>query len=199
MNFANMKLLYKISCIGLGLIILSPTIFAVASFPESEKFSELWILGSNHMAESTAFEITANNPESVFLGVGNHMGELEYYAVFVKFHNQSEPISDYEVGLPSSSETIFEYRMFLNDNEVWEKNFVFSFEDISFEDTILQVSKFAINGYDVNVDKTVAWDDEFGGFYCQLSFELWIYNPTTSSFQFHNRAVWFWVTVSETL
>ena len=197
MNFADMKLLYVFLCIGLGLIILSPTMFAVVSFPEGEKFSALWLLGSNQMIESGTLNVSVNDPETVFLGIGNYMGELEYYAVFVKFRNPTEPLPDLAVGLPSPMEPIFEYRVFLSDNETLEKNFVFSFEEVSFESETVRVSRLSINGHDVNVDKTVVWDDERNGFYCQLFFELWIYDEVTSSFQFHNRAVWFWLNIAE--
>ena len=199
MNFASMKLIYMFSCIGLGLIILSPTLFAVVSFPENEKISEMWILGSNHMFESGVFNVSKNKLETVFLGVSNYMGDLEYYTVFAKFRNQSEPLPNITGGFPSPLEPIFEYRMFLSNNETLEENFNFSFEEISFEAETARVSKLSINGNDVVVDKTIAWDDEKSGFYCQLFFELWIYNASTSSFQFHNRSVWFWLNLVETL
>ena len=190
-----MRFIYLLSCIGLGLIILLPTVLAVISIPSSEEFSELWLLGSNHMIGSGVLNISRNKPETVYLGVGNHMGESKYYVVYAKFRNQLELLPDVLSGLPSPLEPVFEYRVLLRNNETLEKTIGFSFEDVSFEPDSIRISKLIINGQTVIVDKIVPWDVENNGFYCQLFFELWIYDVGSSSFQFHNRSVWFWLNV----
>lgn len=199
MNFKNMRRLYVSSCIVLCLIFLSPTLAVIVPFPEGEKFSELWILGPTHMMEGYPFNVSPGENYQVFLGVGNQMGEFEYYSIRVKLRNKSEPLPDSEAGLPSSLEPIFEYRVFLTNNATWEKEFSFSFEDVFFEDKVSRVSRISINGYHVNVNKVAIWDDANSGFYYQLFFELWIYNATVSSFQFHNRYVGFWLNVNKPL
>jgi len=198
-NFENVRRLYVFSCVVLCLVFLSPTLAVIVPFPEREKFSELWILGSNRMMEGYPFEVSPGENYHVFLGVGNQMGDLECYSVRVKLRNQSEPSPDSEAGLPSSLEPIFEYRVFLTNNATWEKEFSFSFEDISFESNVSRVTRLSIGGYDVNVSKVAVWDDANSGFYYQLFFELWVYNATVSSFQFHNRYVGFWLNVTKPL
>jgi hypothetical protein len=195
-NFKNVGRLYVFSCVALCLIFLSPTLAVIVPFPEGEKFSELWILGSTHIMEDYPFDVSPGVNYHVFLGVGNQMGELECYSVRVKLRNQSEPSPGSETGLPSSLEPIFEYRVFLINNSTWEKEFSFSFEAVSFEGNVSRVSRLSISGYDVNVSKVGVWDDANSGFYYQLFFELWIYNATVSGFQFHNRWVGFWLNMS---
>jgi hypothetical protein len=124
------------------------------------------------------------------------MGDLGYYRVDVKFRNQSEPLPDSTVGLPSPLEPIFEYNVFLRNDETWEREFAFSFEGVSFEGNVSRVSKVLVDGYAVDVDKIAVWDDASKGFYYQLFFELWIYNATVSGFQFHNRWVGLWLNMS---
>jgi hypothetical protein len=198
-NFGNAKLVYVFSCVVLSLIILSPTLAEVVTFPSGEQFSELWILGPNRMAEGYPFNVSAGEAYKVYLGVGNHMGDLNYYRVYVKFRNQSEPLPNSTAGLPSPLEPVFEYNVFLRDNATWEKEFSFSFEGVSFEGNVSRVSKVLVGGYAVDVNKIAVWNETNNVFYYQLFFELWIYNATVSGFQFHNRWVGFRLNMSRQL
>jgi len=199
LNLQNIKLIYIISCILLGLAILLPTFFAVVPFPKSEIFSELWLLGSNHMIETGSVNVVLNKPYTVYLGVGNHMEALKYYKVFVKFRSQFQAFNETGTVLHNSLKPIFEYRMFLKNNEIWEKDFTFSFENVSFEGNVSRVSLISINDNDVNVDTLLVRDESDGGFYCQMFFELWIFDSTISDFQYHNRSAWFWLNLDQML
>jgi hypothetical protein len=183
----------------LSLIILSPTLAAVVSFPGEEEYSELWVLGSNRMTEGYPFNVSAGEFYKVYLGVGNHMGGSVYYRVYVKFRNQSEPMPNSTAGLPSPLEPVFEYDVFLKNNETWEREFSFSFVGVSFEGNVSEVSKVLVGDYAVDISKISVWDETNNGFYYQLFFELWIYNSTVSGFQFHNRWVGFWLNMSRQL
>jgi hypothetical protein len=193
MNFGNLKLLYVFSCVALCLVIFSPTLMTVVSSPKGELFSEMWLLGSDGMTEGYPFVVSVNEVYNIRLGVGNYMGSLEYYTIYVKFRNQAEPFPNSNAALPSSLEPIFEYRVFLGNNETWEKTVSFSFEDVSFDGNVSGVSNLSIDGHPVSVNKTAVLDAEDGLFYYQLFFELWIYNTETASFEFHNRFVWLWL------
>ena len=199
MNFQNAKLFYVVSCVALCLVILSPTLAAVVTFPEGEKFSELWILGPNHMFEGYSFNVAAGELHKVYLGVSNQMGDLNYYRVYVKFGNESELLPNSTAGLPSPLEPVFEYNVFLRNNETWEKELAFSFEGVSFEGNVSRVSKVLVGSYAVDVNKIAVWNETDNGFYYQLFFELWIYNATVPGFQFHNRWVGFWLNMSRQL
>ena len=191
---------YKVIFVAVGLvgvlIFASPALSLVLRLPGGERFSELWVLGPGHMAEDYPFNVKANEVYKVYLGIGNHMGGLEYYRVCVKFRNQTEPLPDALNGTPSVLDPLLEYRVFLRDNEVWEREVLFSFEGISFEGNFCRVSSLVVDGCVLNVDKSAVWDEENSGFYFQLFFELWIYNGTVSDFQYHNRFVWIWLNMT---
>lgn len=199
MNFENVKLVYVFSCVALCLVILSPTLAAVVTFPEGEKFSEMWLLGPGRMTEDYPFNVLEGQAYRIYLGVGNHMGDLEYYVVYVKLRNQTEPSPDTFNGTASSLEPVFEYRVFLLDAEAWEKELWFSFEGVSFEGNFCRISRLSINGYVFSVDKVVVWDEENKGFYVQLFFELWLYNATVARPQFHSRSVGIYLNVTRNL
>jgi hypothetical protein len=198
-NFGDTKLVYVFSCVALSLIILSPTLAEVIPFPAGEKFSELWILGPNQMLEGYPSNVSAGETYKVYLGVGNHMGDLSYYRVYVKFRNESEPLPNSPSGAPSPLEPIFEYDVFLRDNETWERDLSFSFNDVSFEGSVCRVSKVLIGGYAVDVNKVAVWNETSNAFYYELFFELWIYNATVQGFQFHNRWVGLWLNMRRQL
>ena len=193
MNFETVKLFYVFSCIALCLVILSPTLLTIVPFPEGEKFSEIWLLGPTHMMEGYPFDVSPGASHHVFLSVGNQMGDLECYSLQVKLRNESEPMPDKLAGTPSGLPTVYDYRLFLRNNATWEKEFSFSFQDVTFEGNVCRISKILIEDNVVNVDKIALQNEGDKGFYYQVFFELWIYNATISAFQFHNRYVGFWV------
>jgi uncharacterized membrane protein len=189
MNFQHLKLIYVGICALLCFLILAPNIMSGKFFAQSENFSELWILGPNHVAEGYPSIVSPNKLYKIYLGVGNLMGDLEYYTVYVKLGNQTEILPNNEGGLPNPLEPVFEYRLFLRDNETWEREVSFSFEQVSFEGNVSRVSRLIIDGHSVDIDEIAVWDTKGNEFYYQLFFELWIYNSTASSFEFHNRSV----------
>ena len=193
MNFVNVRRLYMFSCILLCIIFLSPTLAIIVAFPEGEQFSELWILGPTHMMEGYPYNVSPGVNYHVSLGVSNHMGVFEYYLIRVNLRNQSELMQNNLAGISSGLPTVYEYRLFLPNNSTWETEFSFSLEDVSFEGNASRISTIIINGNPVNVGKNTIQDEEDGGFYYELFFELWIYNSTISVFQFHNRSVGFWM------
>ena len=199
MNFGDAKLVFAFSCVVLSLVILSPTLAMVIPFPDGERFSELWLLGPNRMAEGYPFNVSPDESYKVYLGVGNQMDSLSYYRVNVKLRNESEPLPNSTMGLPSPLEPIFGYNVFLRNNETWEREVLFSFGGVSFEGDVCRVSKVLIGGHAVDVSKTAVWNETSNAFYYGLFFELWIYDPAGSGFQFHNRCVGFWLNMSRQL
>ena len=197
MNGGELKLYYILSCVVLSLIILSPAIINVVPFPAEETFSEIWILGPDHIIGNVPLAISANTVYTVYLDVGNHMGELKYYAILAKIRNQSEPLPDTTAGNPSPLTPIFEYRLFTENNEISERTFDFSFQQVLFNENTSRISQMSVNGDNLDLDKTGIWDPERDGFYYQLFFELWLYNSAAQSFEFHNRYVQFWLNMTQ--
>ena len=181
----------------LGFIIVLPTLLFFVPLPQEEEFSEFWLLGSDHMIENGGFDFSVENSFSIYLGVANDMSGLEFYTVYVKLANLSDPLPNRAKGLPSPLEPIFEYNLFLENGKESEKELVFSFDGVSFEANMCRISRLVINDQNIQIDKMLSWDEQNQGYYCQFVFELWIYDKATSDFQFHNRSVWFWLNLNK--
>ena len=126
------------------------------------------------------------------------MGDLQYYAIKVKFRNQSEPLPDRATGEPSPLPTLIEYRVFLKNGEAWQRQVSFSFQGVSFENNVSVIEGVSIDGHSIFVNKESALNSTSSIFYYQFFFELWIYNSIASSFQFDNRYVAVKLNMTET-
>jgi hypothetical protein len=191
---------YKLVFMSAGLIgillFASPMLSLVLHLPGGERFSELWILGPGHMAEDYPFNVKVDESYLVYVGVGNHMGLSAYYAVYVKFRNQTEPLPNATAGTPSPLPPLYEYRMVIRDGEVWEAPLTFSVLKVSSLDGQCFVEALNINNVTFTVNKPTSWDANNTGYYYQLFIELWIYNAESKGLEFHNRFVGLWVNIT---
>jgi len=179
----------------LTLLVASPALSRLLVLRRTEFLTELWILDSNHKAEDYPFNITRNHDYSVFLGIGNHLGYCAYYLIEVKFRNQTQsaPTSFGPPAnrTPSSLPALFNITAFVADETVWETSLTLSF-DYGYNEALSHVEFYNLTLNNVKVDMsgyTITWDSEKGGFFGYLFFELWIFNATTSSSQYHERFV----------
>jgi hypothetical protein len=178
-----------------ALLVASPVLSRVLVWPRTEFFTELWVLGSNHMAEGYPFNISRGESYSVYLGVGNQLGYCAYYLVEVKFRNQTQPLptsfGPLENRTPSSLPSLFNVTAFVADEQTWELPVTVSF-DYGFNQSELEVEFHSMRFNDVVLDlgglKT-AWNSTISRFYGSLLFEVWLYNSATSSFGYHKRYV----------
>ncbi len=161
-----------------------------------ERFSELYILGSGHMAEDYPFNVKAGETYRIYLGIGNHMGSSAYYCLQVKLRNQTEPLPNSTMSQPSPLPSLYEYRIFLSDGGVWETMFSFSFNDLSFLGNTCSVESLRVDSLDFSISKTASWNLENKGYYLELFFELWIYDPESNGFSYHNRFVGLWLNMT---
>lgn len=191
---------YKIVFANAGLIGIlicaSPIISLFLPASSGEQFSELWILDSAHRTGNLPFNITEKESYRIYIGVGNHLHSSAYYIVNVKFRNLNEPLPNDAAETPSPLEPIYEYHVFLEDGKNWEVPLTFSFSGVSFIENQSLVSVIRINNVPVNISKVTSWDPADSGYYYQLFVELWIYDPGTAAFKFHNRSVGLWLNMS---
>jgi hypothetical protein len=196
-NLEDYRVLFMVATLGLALIVAAPTLSLVVPIRSgSAKFSELWLLGPTHMLEGYPFNVGVGGEYSVFVGVGNHMGCSEYYLVYVKFRNQTQPPPDASSSKPSPLPPLYEFQFFVADGKTWESLLVFKILDASVQGNSMFVGNVSINGVAFPVNSFSNWDSEHNGFYYQLFFELWLYNMTTQSFQYNNRFVGIWLNVT---
>ena len=179
-----------------SVIILSPSLFSVLHSMSSESYSELYILGPNHAAKTFPFNIRNNEAYRIFLGIGNHIGSAAQYAVFVKLRNQSESSPDQKTSNPSPIPALNSYYISLPNGEYWETSIDFHFGGLNFSGNNYVVEYIVMNDVVININKTFSWDSERKGFYLQLFFELWIRDPESNEFLFHNRSVGIWLNIT---
>jgi uncharacterized membrane protein len=194
---------YRLVFIAVGLIgvllLASPAVARALQLPSGEKFSELYVLGPGHMTEDYPFNVTEGRDCSVYVGVGNHMAASAYYVLYVKFRNQTELLPNSTSATPSPLQPLYEYRFFVADNETWEAPLVFSISEAAFKANQSAVNKIAINNVEFTVNKQAEWDMNSTGFYYQLFMELWIFDPISSSVEFHNRFVGLYLNLTRSI
>ena len=198
MNLEEYKSVFAVTTLGLILVVAFPTVSMVLPFPDGgERFSELWLLGPEHMAEGYPFNVRTSDAQGpIYVGVGNHMGSSEYYVVYVKFRNQTQPLPNATVSEPSPLPPLYEFQFFLADGETWETPVSFIVEDVGFEGNSSFVTEISVNDRVFPVDVFSSWDSEQDGFYFQLFFELWLYSGDLQGFQFHDRFVGIWLNMT---
>ncbi len=197
MRLEDYRSLFMVVGLVLVLVAAFPGLSAVFSFPErGEQFSELWVLGPEHMGENYPFNVGERGEYSIYVGVGNQMGSSSFYNVRVKFRNQSEPLPNATAGIPSPLPTQYEYEAFVEEEGTWESPLNFSFSGISFSGNRCRVENLRINGFKFDINKSVLWDEENNGFYYQLFIELWIYRVESDAFEYHNRFVGIWLNMT---
>jgi hypothetical protein len=194
MNVEKYRAVFLVVTAVVALFVASPALSRLLVYPRTEFFTELWLLGSNHRAESYPYNIARGQNYSVFLGIANHLGHTGYYLVEIKFHNrtQSAPSSFGPLSnrTPSSLPSLYNISAFVSDEESWELPLAFSFNYVNTTLSSVQMNSLRLNNVDLNMSGYgMAWDSQRREFRGNLFFELWLYNRTISVFQYHQRFV----------
>jgi len=196
LKFDEFRILFLVAGLVLTLIAASP-VLSLISLPRSEeRFSELWLLGSEHKAENYPFNVSDTTQYRIYVGVGNQLGELAYYAVYVKFCNQTQQLPNSTTSEPSPLPPLYEFRFILSDGKVWEAPLTFTIKYVLLQQNFSLVQSISINGIVFPINCTSTWNLDRNGFYYQMFFELWFYNMTIRDFQYHNRFVGIWLNMT---
>lgn len=204
MNLQGYKVLLLVVTAVSALLVASPALQRLLVYPQTEFFTEMWLLGPEHKAENFPFNISSNSNYNIFLGIGNHLGSCAYYSIQVKFRNQTQPAADSLDRTPSSLPPLHSITALVADKGTWEVPIEFSFSYTYSEDPVnatlskVNVNNIMLNGATLDLEGfSATWDPERSGFFGNLFFELWIYSDTTGGFQYHQRytSLWFNMTV----
>jgi hypothetical protein len=191
----NWKVVFAaVGLIGV-LVFCSPSMSFFVRAPAGERFSELYVLGSTHMAEGYPFNVSDGSNYLVYLGVGNHLGNSAFYEVQVKLRNSEDPLPNSTSAVASSLPVLYTYRVFLGDGQVWEDSLSFSLH-VGFLGDLSGVVGATFNGVSVGVSKFASWDSVNSGYFYELFMELWLMNTTSNAFSFDSRFVGFWLNVT---
>jgi hypothetical protein len=196
-NLREYKGLLLVVTAILALLVASPALERLLVYPQTESFTELWLLGPGHMAENFPSNVTSNSNYNIYLGIANHLGSCAYYTVEVKFRNQTQSAPDPVTRTPSSLQSLYNVVAFVADEESWELPVTFSV-DYAYSPNAanvllskVNVHSISFNGARLNLDGfSATWDPVNHGFFGYLFFELWIYNDATGGVQYHQRSTW---------
>jgi hypothetical protein len=219
MNLTQYKALFILVTAVLALLVASPALQRVLVYPRTEFFTELSLLGPGHMAEDYPYNITPNGNYTVYLELGNQLGSCAYYQVEVKFRNETQSAPDSLNRTASSLPSLYNLTAFVADQELLEipLNFAFNYsfqnvvrtvytnvtvlgglgkngtvEQRADNITLLQAKfdSLKFNGATLDLQGYSSdWNAQTNKFFGNLVFELWIYNSTAGSFQYHERFV----------
>lgn len=197
MNLDDYRTVFTVSALILMLIGALPILSIVIPISQSgEHFSELWILGPDHLAENYPFDVQIGAVKQFFVGVTNHMGRSAYYLVYVKFRNQTQLGPDSKAFTPSPLAVLYEFRFVVANDKSWEEAQSFSILEGLHDGNFLNISTILINNSELAVNYLAMWDSENRGFYYQLFFELWMYDEALSNFKYQDRFVALWLNVT---
>jgi hypothetical protein len=219
MAFHEYRVLFTAIIGILTLITASPALQRVLVYPQTEFFTEIWLLGPRHNAENYPHNITNNANYTAFLGVANHLGSCAYYIIEMKFRNETQSAPNSFNHTHSSLSSLYSLTIFVADNDILEVPFTFAF-NYKFQNVIRVVysnvtvpqgpgknATIEQRAYNVNVlqasfdslrfnDVTLSlkgyssdWNPKTREYFGNLIFELWVYNSSVGSFQYHERYV----------
>ncbi len=177
-----------------ALLIASPALQKIIVAPQTDRLTEMGLLGPNHDA-SYPSNVTAGQNIRLYLDVGNHLGACSYYVVEIKFRGEGESAPDSFTHTNSLLPSLGSLTVFAANNQTTEIPLDVSFQYTTNADTsTLNMQSVTVNGAALNVDSTkLAYDSAKGGFLGNLFFELWIYDQNTNELQYHERYVGLWL------
>jgi len=194
-NLDRFRLTFIVVTAIIMLLVASPAMSRLLVYPRTEFFTEMWLLDQNQTADNYPYNLTSGQNYTVYLGLGNQLGYCAYYLVEVKLRNDfmSAPSSFGPVddATPSVLPSLCNITAFVPDQSVWQVPLTFSFSyGFSATGTEVRFRSLTLNGEVLNLAgyRTI-WNSTRSVFPMNLFFEAWIYNATTSSFQYHARWV----------
>jgi hypothetical protein len=188
MYLENYRIMFIV--IGLiGILLFSlPSMNLIAKSSTSETFSELYMLGPNHTFDDIPFNVKAGQTYLLYLGVGNHIGSVGYYTLYVKMSGANDQLPNSTLGTPSLHSPLYGYKCIIDDGQTWEAPLTFKIESLTFRNDICYMSTITINGIDYQVNEQSIWNSNKTGYYFTLFTELWGFNSTSSTNSYQNRS-----------
>lgn len=189
------KTLLLIIFVSLALIVAGPALEQLIVYPKTEPLTEFWLYGPNHDATYPS-NVTVNQAMRLYVCGANHLGEAAYYQIEVKFRNLTQSGPDSFNHTASTLKPLTTLTSSVVDNGTFEIPIDISFQyEINPKNTAqLNMQSVTINGDTLPINQTkIKWDSEKAGFFGNLVFELWHYNPTSNAFEYHERYIGLWL------
>ncbi len=177
-----------------ALLIASPALQRLIVYPKTDALTEFWLLGPDHDGTYPS-NVTAGQSSRLYLDVSNHLGSFAYYEVEIKFSSQSQFGPDSFNHTSSNLESLGSITVFAADNSTVEVPLDVSFDyNVNPQSTAqLIMQSVTVNGNVLPINSTITWNNDKAGFFGNIFFELWKYNDTTGTFQYHERYLGLWL------
>lgn len=183
----------------LALFAASPAIQQISVNPNTDPLTELSILGIYHNA-TYPFNVSLGQSYQLYLNIDNHLGSCAYYQIEIKFRNQTQPGAGSFNDTSSTLAPIGEFSVCAANNQNLELpvNVSFTYQLDPYNATQLDMQQITVNGFPLSLNSTtLTWDPQRLGFFGNLFFELWVFNDTTSAFQYDQRYVSLWFNMTD--
>lgn len=188
MDIERYKVTFIVVTAIITLLVASPALQRILVYPQTEFFTELWLLGPNHKAENYPYNITNNGENMVYLGISNHLGYCGYYVLQIKLRNQTQLGPDSFNKTASPQPSLYNISLFVADNQTLETQITFKFNYNTVE-SIVYFNSLTVNGVQLNLNGyETSWNSTNNDYYCKIIFELWLYN-SVGGFQYNSRYV----------
>ena len=190
MNLSRNKTIIIVIVALLAIIAASPVLQRVLVYPQTDFFTEMYLLDSQHKTDNYPYNIARNVNYNVYLGLTNQLGNSANYQIQVKFRNALQSAPDSLQNTPSSLPSLYNVETTVADKANWELPITFSLDyslasadQINFNSLTFNDQHLSLNGLSTKFNSTT------GIFYGNLIFELWIYNSAANTYQYHERFV----------
>lgn len=197
MGIEQYKTLLLVVTVILALFIASPAIQQVAMAPKTASLTEFSILGPFHNA-TYPYNITSGKDYSLYFEVDNQLGATAYYQIELKFRNETQSAPDIFNRTSSTLPSLGSLSLFAANKETIELpiNISFQYKTAPGNAAQLDMQSITVNGAQLNCQTTLALDPQKGAFLGNVFFELWLFNDSTSSFQYNQRYVSLWMNMT---
>jgi uncharacterized membrane protein len=188
LSFQRNKSFILLIATAVVLFVASPFLQQFAIAPQIDYFTELALLDSNRTTDYPS-NITSGKSYPLYIEITNRLGRAADYTVEVKFRdiNQSGPNSFNHTS--SSLPSLESFKVSAADGETVELplDVSFQFQPTGYMDSL------TLNGKTHNITTQLEFNVQKNNYYGNLFFELWLYNQTTNSLQYHERYLSLWL------
>ena len=190
MNLLKVKAVLVVLIAVLALFVASPALQRILAPPQTDFYTELWVLDSAHSANNYPSNIVQGSNYTMYLDITNHLGYCGYYIIEVKLRNDAMPYPGSFNHEPVNLPSLYNLTAFVPNKSTWELPITFSFtynvtnSQVNFTEMTLNGAILNLQGYSITYRSQAP-----NGFFGNISFELWLYNYTTGEFQYNDRYV----------
>ncbi|MCL2358621.1 MAG: DUF1616 domain-containing protein [Nitrososphaerota archaeon] len=188
MSFQRNKTFILIIIAVAALLVASPFLQQLAIAPQTEYFTEMALLDSNHKTDYPS-NATSGKNYKLYIEITNHLGHAADYTVEAKFRDASQPGPDSFKHTSSSLPPLERFTVSADDNQTVELPLEVSLQFSSSG----YVDSLTINGKTHNINTQIEFDSQKNNYYSNIFFELWVYNQTTNKLQYHERYISLWL------